>query len=250
MELKKDIEELKQDVEVNIDVKQDSIETPTQETSQDNNKLPVTTFEDAKNQALQNFKPTYDSTKSMFENGKDIARTIGVSEALKDDDFIEEMKRGAQKNIRTDMNTDQNDADTKNQASYYKKYKPVLKFAKMDEPCNLSLMKWTFVFAVIPYILKLIIGGIGNVIKSFFEAINDLFNSIIGIPEYVTNPNTHELILDDKGNPITKNVKVNLLTKIVFWFLFATICVTIIFAIVKGVTGFDIVQSIKNLIQG
>lgn len=250
MELKKDIEELKQDVEVNIDVKQDSIETPTQETPQDNNKLPVTTFEDAKNQALAEFKPKYDHTKTMYENGKDIVRTIGLSEALKDDKFIGEVAEGAKKEIATDIDTDKKGAEKRNQDAFYKKHSPVLKFARMKESCDINLMKWTFAIAVIPYILSMIVGEVFNLIIRCFEAINDLFNAIIGIPEYLTNKETGELVLDDKGNPITKNVKVNLLTKIIFWFCFVMICLVVILAIVRGLTGFDVVQAIKNLIQG
>ena len=204
---------------------------------------------DAKNQALQNFKPTYDTTKTMYENGKDIARTIGLNEALKDDKFLNEMKEGAQKEIRTDIDTDQKDAEIRNQEKFYKKHLPVLLFARMKEPCGLSLMKWTYAFAVIPYMVSLIIGGLFSLIAMIFSSLNDLFNTIVGSPEYYTN-NQGELVLDKNGKPITKNVRVNLLTKILFWFLFVVASILIIFAVVKGLTGFDVIGELKNLISG
>lgn len=213
------------------------------------NKQDLSSFEEAKNQALAEFRPKYDEKKSMYENGKDIARTIGLNEALKDANFINRMKEGSQKEIETDLDTDQKNAEIENQKAFYKKHKPVLSFARMEEPCGLSLMKWTFAIAVVPYILSLIVGEIFNLIAKFFECINSLFNAIIGIPEYLTNKETGELVLDEKGNPITKGVKVNLLTKIIFWFVFVLLCLVIVFAIVKAVTGFDIINSIKNLIS-
>ncbi len=252
MDLKKDFEEIKKNIDSeNIDNQAEV--TNNNQQLQNIPEQPVnnapTTFEDAKNKALAEFKPTYDTSKSMYENGKDIARTIAVSEALKDDDFINEMKEGAQENIRTDMDTDQKKAEIENQNAFYKKHKPVLMFARMKEPCDLSLMKWAYGFAVVPYILSLIVGGGFSLIAMFFESINALFNSIMGIPEYLTDKNG-ELIKDNQGNFVTKNVKVNLLTKIVFWALFAFMCLVIIFAVIKAFTGFDIIQSIKTLVNG
>ena len=124
------------------------------------------TFEEAKNQALAEFKPKYDASKTMYENGKDIAQTIGISEALKDDEFLGEIKEGAKESIRTDMDTDQKNAEIKNQEAFYKKHQPVLEFARMKEPCSLALMKWTYGFAVIPFMFAMIIGELFNLIKS------------------------------------------------------------------------------------
>lgn len=249
MDLKKEFEEIKQELCSENKAEVDEQPNDAMQVQETSNNTPVT-FEDAKNQALAEFKPKYDHTKSMYENGKDIVRTIGLNEALKDDKFIGEVAEGAKKEIKTDIDTDQKDADKRNQKSFYDKHKPVLSFARMKEPCDLSLMKWTYAIAVIPYILSLIVGEIFNLIIRCFEAINDLFNAIIGIPEYYINKETGELVLDDKGNPITKTVKVNLLTKIIFWFCFVMICLVTVFAVVRGLTGFDIVQAIKNLLNG
>lgn len=244
MEFKKDLEQIKQDVDGATETQNDNNLPATS-----NNNAP-TSFEDAKNQALAEFKPKYDTSKTMYENGKDIARTIGINEALKDGEFLNEMKEGAKENIRTDIDTDQMNADIEKQNAYYKKHKPVLSFARMKEPCDLSLMRWTYAFAVVPYIISLVIGGFFNLIGKFFECINELFNAIVGTPEYLINSTTGELVLDDKGNPIPKTVRVNLLTKIIFWLCFVMLCLVILFAIVKGVTGFDIISAIKNLIHG
>lgn len=242
MNLQKDLDKIKNEVQ----------EETKQETSENMSPATVPTsnsFEDAKNQALQNFKPTYDTTKTMYENGKDIARTIGLNEALKDDKFLNEMKEGAQKEIRTDIDTDQKDAEIRNQEKFYKKHLPVLLFARMKEPCGLSLMKWTYAFAVLPYMVSLLIGGLFSLIAMIFSSLNDLFNTIVGSPEYYTN-NQGELVLDKNGKPITKNVRVNLLTKILFWFLFVVASILIIFAVVKGLTGFDVIGELKNLVSG
>lgn len=207
------------------------------------------TFEEAKDQALAEFKPKYDTSKSMYDNGKDIARTIGLSEALKDDEFLGEVKEGAKKNIRTDMDTDQKDAEIKNQEAFYKKHQPVLEFARMKEPCSLPLMKWVYGFAVIPFMFAMIIGELFNLIKSILDCINTLFNAVLGTPEYLLDEKGNP-VKDDKGRFITKQMRVNLLTKIIFWFAFVLLSLVIIFAIVKGITGFDIVQAIKSLIGG
>ena len=242
MNLQKDLSEIKNEVR----------EETKQETSENTPATPVpisNSFEDAKNQALAEFKPKYDATKTMYENGKDIARTIGLNEALKDDKFLNEMKEGAQKEIRTDIDTDQKDAEIRNQEKFYKKHLPVLLFARMKEPCGLSLMKWTYAFAVIPYMVSLIIGGLFSLIAMIFSSLNDLFNNIVGSPEYYTN-HQGELVLDKNGKPITKTVKVNLLTKILFWFLFVVASILIILAVIKGLTGFDVIGEIKNFIRG
>lgn len=244
MDLKSDLEEIKQDI-----VHQENQELQVANQEEPTNNVP-TTFEDAKNQALAEFKPKYDHTKSMYENGKDIVRTIGLNEALKDNGFIGEVAEGAKKEIRTDLDTDNKKSEKENQDAFYNKHSPVLKFARMKESCDINLMKWTFAMAVIPYILSMVIGEIFNLIIRCFEAINDLFNAIIGIPEYLTNKETGELVLDDKGNPLIKSTKVNLLTKIIFWFCFVMLCIITIIAIVRGLTGFDIVKAIKNLLNG
>lgn len=250
MEFKKDIEDLKQINKNNANAEQcqDDINIETQE-NESNEKLP-TTFEDAKNKALAEFKPKYNHSKTMYENGKDIARTIGLSEALKDNEFIDEIADAAKEEIKTDIDTDKKNSEKQNQDAFYKKHSPVLKFARMKEPCDIHLMKCTFVIAVIPYILSMVIGEIFNLIIKCFEAVNDLFNAIIGVPEYLTNEETGELLRDNDGNLITKNVKVNLLTKIIFWFCFTMICLVIVLAIIRSLTGFDIVQALKNLING
>lgn len=242
MELQKDSDEIKNEQQSNVE----------QEISENRSPVAVpnsNSFEDAKNQALAEFKPKYDTTKTMYENGKDIARTIGLNEALKDDKFLNEMKEGAQKEIRTDIDTDQKDAEIRNQEKFYKKHLPVLLFARMKEPSGLSLMKWTYAFAVIPYMVSLIIGGLFSLIAMIFSSLNDLFNTIVGAPEYYTN-NQGELILDANGKPITKTVKVNLLTKILFWFLFVIASILIILAVIRGLTGFDVIGEIKNLVRG
>lgn len=207
------------------------------------------TFEEAKDKALAEFKPKYDNTKSMYENGKDIAKTIGLSEALKDDEFLGEVKESAKKNIRTDMDTDQKDAEIKNQDAFYKKHQPVLEFAHMKEPCSLPLMKWTYGFAVVPFMFAMIIGELFNLIKNILDCINTLFNAVLGTPEYLLDEQGNP-VKDDKGRYITKKMRVNLLTKIIFWFAFVLLSLVIIFAVVKGITGFDIIQAIKNLISG
>ena len=246
MNLQKDLDEIKN--EVREEIKNETSETmspaPLVEQPLNSN-----SFEDAKNQALAEFKPKYDTNKTMYENGKDIARTIGLNEALKDTKFLNEMKEGAQREIRTDIDTDQKDAEIRNQEKFYKKHLPVLLFARMKEPSGLSLMKWTYAFAVVPYMISLIIGGLFSLIAMIFSSLNDLFNTIVGSPEYYTN-NQGELILDKNGKPITKTVKVNLLTKILFWFLFVVGSILIIFAVIKGLTGFDIIGELKNLIRG
>ena len=246
MNLQKDLDEIKN--EVREEIKNETSETmspaPLVEQPLNSN-----SFEDAKNQALAEFKPKYDTNKTMYENGKDIARTIGLNEALKDNKFLNEMKEGAQREIRTDIDTDQKDAEIRNQEKFYKKHLPVLLFARMKEPSGLSLMKWTYAFAVVPYMISLIIGGLFSLIAMIFSSLNDLFNTIVGSPEYYTN-NQGELILDKNGKPITKTVKVNLLTKILFWFLFVVGSILIIFAVIKGLTGFDIIGELKNLIRG
>lgn len=242
MELQKDLDEIKNEQQSNVE----------QEISENRSPVAVpnsNSFEDAKNQALAEFKPKYDTTKTMYENGKDIARTIGLNEALKDDKFLNEMKEGAQKEIRTDIDTDQKDAEIRNQEKFYKKHLPVLLFARMKEPSGLSLMKWTYAFAVIPYMVSLIIGGLFSLIAMIFSSLNDLFNTIVGAPEYYTN-NQGELILDANGKPITKTVKVNLLTKILFWFLFVIASILIILAVIRRLTGFDVIGEIKNLVRG
>lgn len=246
MDFKSEFEEIKNDID-NSNIENENKNANNVPTTTNNT---PTTFEDAKNQALAEFKPKYDHTKTMYENGKDIVRTIGLSEALKDDKFIGKVAEGAKEEIATDIDTDKKGAEKRNQDAFYKKHSPVLKFARMKESCDINLMKWTFAIAVIPYILSMIVGEVFNLVIRCFEAINDLFNAIIGIPEYLTNKETGELVLDDKGNPITKNVKVNLLTKIIFWFCFVMICIIVVLAIVRGLTGFDVVQAIKNLIQG
>ena len=246
MNLQKDLDEIK--IEVREEIKNETSETmspaPLVEQPLNSN-----SFEDAKNQALAEFKPKYDTNKTMYENGKDIARTIGLNEALKDNKFLNEMKEGAQREIRTDIDTDQKDAEIRNQEKFYKKHLPVLLFARMKEPSGLSLMKWTYAFAVVPYMISLIIGGLFSLIAMIFSSLNDLFNTIVGSPEYYTN-NQGELILDKNGKPITKTVKVNLLTKILFWFLFVVGSILIIFAVIKGLTGFDIIGELKNLVRG
>lgn len=246
MNLQKDLDEIKN--EVREEIKNETSETmspaPLVEQPLNSN-----SFEDAKNQALAEFKPKYDTNKTMYENGKDIARTIGLNEALKDNKFLNEMKEGAQREIRTDIDTDQKDAEIRNQEKFYKKHLPVLLFARMKEPSGLSLMKWTYAFAVVPYMISLIIGGLFSLIAMIFSSLNDLFNTIVGSPEYYTN-NQGELILDKNGKPITKTVKVNLLTKILFWFLFVVGSILIIFAVIKGLTGFDIIGELKNLVRG
>lgn len=246
MNLQKDLDEIKN--EVREEIKNETSETmspaPLVEQPLNSN-----SFEDAKNQALAEFKPKYDTNKTMYENGKDIARTIGLNEALKDNKFLNEMKEGAQREIRTDIDTDQKDAEIRNQEKFYKKHLPVLLFARMKEPSGLSLMKWTYAFAVVPYMISLIIGGLFSLIAMIFSSLNDLFNTIVGSPEYYTN-NQGELILDKNGKPITKTVKVNLLTKILFWFLFVVGSILIIFAVVKGLTGFDVIGELKNLVRG
>lgn len=246
MNLQKDLDEIKN--EVREEIKNETSETmsPAPLVEQP---LTSNSFEDAKNQALAEFKPKYDTNKTMYENGKDIARTIGLNEALKDNKFLNEMKEGAQREIRTDIDTDQKDAEIRNQEKFYKKHLPVLLFARMKEPSGLSLMKWTYAFAVVPYMISLIIGGLFSLIAMIFSSLNDLFNTIVGSPEYYTN-NQGELILDKNGKPITKTVKVNLLTKILFWFLFVVGSILIIFAVVKGLTGFDIIGELKNLVRG
>lgn len=206
------------------------------------------TFEEAKNQALAEFKPKYDTSKTMYENGKDIAQTIGISEALKDDDFLGEIKEGAKESIRTDMDTDQKNAEIKNQEAFYKKHQPVLEFARMKEPCSLALMKWTYGFAVIPFMFAMIVGELFNLIKSILDCINTLFNAVLGTPEYLLDEKGNP-VKDDKGRFITKKVRVNLLTKIIFWFAFVLLSLVIIFAVVRGITGFDIVQAIKDLVN-
>lgn len=246
MNLQKDLDEIKN--EVREEIKNETSETmsPAPLVEQP---LTSNSFEDAKNQALAEFKPKYDTNKTMYENGKDIARTIGLNEALKDNKFLNEMKEGAQREIRTDIDTDQKDAEIRNQEKFYKKHLPVLLFARMKEPSGLSLMKWTYAFAVVPYMISLIIGGLFSLIAMIFSSLNDLFNTIVGSPEYYTN-NQGELILDKNGKPITKTVKVNLLTKILFWFLFVVGSILIIFAVIKGLTGFDIIGELKNLVRG
>ena len=211
-------------------------------------KSPVQTFDEAKDKALAEFKPTYDASKSMYENGKDIAKTIGIREALKDDKFLDEVKEGAKENIRTDMDTDQKNADIKNQEAFYKKHQPVLEFAGQQEPCSLALMKWIFVFAVVPFMVKLIFVECVNLVKAVLDCVNKLFNAVLGTPEYLLDDKGNP-IKDDKGRYITKKMRVNLLTKVVFWFAFVLLSLVIIFAVVKGITGFDIVQAIKDLVN-
>lgn len=206
------------------------------------------TFEEAKNEALAEFKPTYDASKTMYENGVDIAKTIGISEALKDNDFLGEVKEGAKENIRTDMDTDQKNAEIKNQEAFYKKHQPVLEFARMKEPCSLPLMKWTYGFAVIPFMIAMIFGEFFNLIKTILDCINTLFNAVLGQPEYLLDEEGNP-VKDDHGRYITKKVRVNLLTKIIFWFAFVIIALVIVFAVIKGITGFDIIQAIKSLVN-
>ena len=95
--------------------------------------LPVDkdSFQDATDKALASFKPTYDNNKSMYENGKDVARTIGVRDALEDASFRDENKERAKKNIRIDSDTDQLKSEVERQEQLYRKLEPVLKFAKM-----------------------------------------------------------------------------------------------------------------------
>lgn len=235
MDFKDDLKQLKQ-ANQNVPVKAE-------------NKPAVTSFEEAKDKALSEFKPQYDTNKSMYENGKDIVKTIAVNEALKDEEFVGEIKTDVQENIKTDLDTDKKKSQFENQGAFYKKHKPVLMFARMKEPSDLALMKWTYGFAVVPYFISLIIGGIFSLVAMFFESINALFNSIIGVPEYLTDKNG-ELIKDSQGNLITKNVKVNLLTKIVFWTAFAIMCLIIVLSVVKGITGFDVIKAIKKLVNG
>lgn len=235
MDFKEEFEEIKKDIAENEENKVSKIQPAT--------------FEDATKQALAEFKPKYNHDKTMYENGKEIVRTIGLNKALQDDGFIEEVAEGSKKEIRKDMDTDKKKAEIENQKAFYEKHKPVLLFARMKEPGGLALMKWTFGFTIVFYMISLVIGGIGNLIIKAFDCINDLFNSIVGIPQYYTNSNG-ELVLDENGKPIAKSVKVNLLTKIVFWFGFVILSAVIILAIVKSLTGFDVVQAIRNLVSG
>ena len=69
MNLQKDLDEIKN--EVREEIKNETSETmspaPLVEQPLNSN-----SFEDAKNQALAEFKPKYDTNKTMYENGKDI----------------------------------------------------------------------------------------------------------------------------------------------------------------------------------
>lgn len=205
------------------------------------------TFEDAKNNVLENFKPQYDKDKSIYENAKDVVKTIAVGEAIKDDKFTGDMTKRVQTNIKTDQDTDQIESDIKKQNAYYKQHLPVLQFAKMKEPANLTFMKWVYFIAVVPYMLSLIIQGAFNLVSSVFSGLNDLFNMVFGIPQYLLDDKGN-LILDEYKKPYLTSVKINIVTKIIFICALVIIGILIIFALVKGLIGFDIIQYFKDLI--
>lgn len=238
MNLKEDLDKVTKDIE-NENKEQETKNAPVPKT-----------FEDATNQALAEFKPKYDHNKTMYQNGKEIVRTIGLNKALQDDDFIEEVAEGSKDEIRNDMDADKKESEIKLQETFYRKHKPVLRFARLDEHCSLPLMKWMFAITVVPFIISLIAGAIGSLIIKAFHTINDIFNAIVGVPEYHTNKETGDLLLDENGKPIPKKVRVNLLTKILFWFGFVILCAVIVLAVVKSLTGFDVVQAIRNLVSG
>lgn len=204
------------------------------------------TFEEAKDQALAEFKPKYDTSKTMYENGKDIAQTLAVNEALQDQGFLGELKEDAKENIRTDMDTDKKKSEVKNQDAFYKKHQPVLEFANMKAPCSLVLMKWVYIFAVVPFMIKMVIAEFFNLLKSIIDCTNSLFDAVFGQKEYLLDQEGKP-VKDEQGRYIVKRVGVNLLTKIIFWFAFTIVALIIIFAIIKGITGFDVIQAIKSL---
>ena len=62
--------------------------------------LPVSQdFEQATQQVVANFKPNYDNKKTMYENGKDLIKTVGIRDALNDEDFRQENKEKVKENI-------------------------------------------------------------------------------------------------------------------------------------------------------
>ena len=213
-----------------------------------NNNLPAEKTE-IPTQELAEFKPTYDKNKSMYENGKDFAKTMGIRDALEDDTFRQENKEKVKQNLRTDANTEQIKSEIEEQKQLYNKLAPVLRFARMEEPCDKKLMVITYGFSLIPYCLNMIISGLFNLIASFFAGLNVLFNNIFGSQEYLRDKDK-KLILDDKGKPIPSGAKVNLLTKILFSVIIGFIGVLLICGIVNAFTGFDFIGFIKNAVTG
>lgn len=213
--------------------------------------LPVDkdSFQDATDKVLASFKPTYDNNKSMYENGKDVARTIGVRDALEDESFRDENKERAKKNIRIDSDTDQLKSEVERQEQLYRKLEPVLKFAKMMEPCDMRLMWITYGFTLVPYCLYMIIHGLFNLISGIFSGLNILFNSIFGTTEYLRDGDG-KIVLDDKKRPIPSGTKVNLLTKILFGVIVGFVGLLILCGIIQVFTGFNLIDVIRKAVTG
>lgn len=208
--------------------------------------LPVSQdFEQATQQVVANFKPTYDNKKTMYENGKDLIKTVGIRDALDDEDFRQENKEKVKENIRTDTKTEQIKSEVEQQKELYKKYEPVLRFAKMKEPCDCKLMKRTYAWAIVPYCLYMFFSCVFNLIGGIFQSINDLFNSIFGVVTYLKDKDG-KLVLDDKGKPVPNGAKINLLTKILFGVIIGFIALLLVSGIITALTGFNLIETIKH----
>lgn len=231
-----------------LDEKIKAIQEEKKNKENEGNELPLKQ-EKAPTQELAEFKPTYDKNKSMYENGKDFAKTMGIRDALEDDSFREENKEKVKQNLRTDANTEQIKSEIEEQKQIYNKLAPVLKFAKMEEPCDKKLMIITYAFSLIPYCLHMVLSGIFNLIASFFSGVNILFNNIFGVQEYLRDENK-KLILDDRGKPIPNGARVNLLTKILFGIIIGFIGLLLLSGIANALTGFDLIGVIKNAVTG
>lgn len=235
----------------NLDNKIEALQKQKEE--EKNNNVPMKVdeqdFKKATQQALSEFKPIYNNSKSLYENGKDFVKTIGIRDALEDDAFREENKEKAKQNIRTDTNTEQIRSEIEEQKQLYNKLEPVLKFARMMEPCDKRLMWLTYGFSLLPFCLFMIISDIFNLIGGIFTGLNGLFNSIFGVTEYLKD-GEGKLVLDEKKRPIPNGAKINLLTKIMFSVLIIFISLLILFGMIKALTGFDILSAIREFIVG
>ena len=229
------------------------IEALQKQKEEDQNNIPMKvdeeSFKKATQQALEEFKPTYNNSKSLYENGKDFVKTIGLRDALEDDKFREENKEKAKQNIRIDTNTEQIKSEIEEQKQLYNKLEPVLKFARMMEPCDKHLMWITYGFSLLPFCLCLVISDIFNLIGGVFTCLNSLFNSIFGVTDYLKD-GEGKIVLDEKKRPIPNGARINLLTKILFSVIITFISLLILFGMVKAITGFDILAAIRSFITG
>lgn len=196
--------------------------------------------------AVSEIKPSIDKNKTLYENAKDFAKTGGLVDALKDEDFRQENKESAKENLRVDLQTENISSKSKLANEYYNERKPVLKFMRQKEYCDIQLMKWLYRVGVVPFFIVAVIGSVFSIIGALFEGLNELFNMIFGEQVYLKD-NNGNLSKDEHGKPIIETVKVNLLTKVLFGSILVFAALMILFSMIKSIFNIDILNTLKTL---